>query len=450
ILVNKYNFIDDNDIIDGQTHSFHEPSHGTAILSVIGGFKRDELIGPAFGAGYLLAKTEKIWEEDTTEERFWVEAAEWADSLGTDIITSSVGYCDWYTYDDLDGRTAPITVAANIAVSRGIAVFNSAGNERTCSDPNDCFYYITPPADGFGVMAIGAVDSLGEVFAYSSSGPTRDGRIKPELAAMGVDVYAAYFTGGYSRQTGASMAAPLAAGAAALILQANPDWSPLDLREAMLQSGDRYNNPDNLYGYGLPNSFRAARLFRIEPIARVVLEVGEYLILPINISMPPWPLADIISLTLTGENLPDSSVLDDTQLFNGYAELLYWGWPEDVGTFNIRLIAEAELVDIGTLADTAEFQLRVLERSEIAVGPNPFSDSVTIFIKANAGEPADISIHAINGEKVWDNFSDTYNSEKGTVVWDGTNNRGHEVAPGVYYIIVRTLWSTEKFKVFKR
>jgi len=437
---NTYNFVDDNEDVSTTT------DHGTSVLSIVGGFAPGELIGPAFGAEYILAKTENIYGEDTTEERFWIEAAEWADSLGATIISSSLGYPDWYTYEDLDGRTAPITVAADIAVSRGIAVFNSAGNERQRE-----FYYITPPADGFGVMAIGSVDSLGQLALSSSAGPTYDGRLKPEVVARGVGVYSANYLGGYRTRFGTSAAAPLAAGAAALILEANRNWTPMQLREAMMRSGDRHENPDNLYGHGLFDTFNAAELFKIAPIEPITIRVTEYVLVPIIISKPNWSLDEIDTLTLTAENLPDSAVLITTQLYNGYSEIVYWGWPQDLGSHPVRLILTADIVDVGILADTAEFVLRVVENVEIAAGPNPFSDSLTIFIHpVMAGEPTDISVHTINGEKVWDAFSDTYNSKNGTVVWDGTNNQGREVAPGVYYIVVRTLWSVETFKVFKK
>ena len=432
----KYNFIDDNEDVSGT------PDHGTSVLSLAGGFERGQIIGPAFGAEFLLAKTEKLYEEDTTEERFWIEAAEWADSLGATILSSSLGYMDWYEYEDLDGLTAPITVAADIAVSRGIAVFNSAGNQR-----QDDFYYITPPADGFGVMAIGSVDSLGVLAGSSSAGPTYDGRLKPEIVAQGVNAYSADYQGGYRRRTVTSAAAPQAAGAAALILEANPDWTPMQLREAMMRSGSRHANPDNLYGHGLLNAFRAAELLRIAPIPQVTVRVTDYVIISIEISSPD----EVNSLTLTAENLPDSAVLNTGLLPNGYSEIVYWGWPQDVGSYTVRLILSADVVDVGVMADTTEFVLRVVEKTDVAAGPNPFSDSLTIFVDATlVGEPTDISVHTINGEKVWDAFSDTYNSVNGTVVWHGTNNQGREVAPGVYYIVVRTLWSVETLKVFKK
>ncbi|MBN2227745.1 MAG: S8 family peptidase [candidate division Zixibacteria bacterium] len=435
-----YNFIDDNEDVS------ETPDHGTSVLSLAGGFERGQIIGPAFGADFILARTEKLYEEDTTEERFWIEAAEWADSLGATIISSSLGYLDWYEYEDLDGMTAPITVAADIAVSRGIAVFNSAGNQR-CPNPQNCFYYVTPPADGFGVMAIGSVDSLGVLAGTSSAGPTYDGRLKPEIVTQGVNTYAADYQGGYRRRNGTSSAAPQAAGAAALILEANPDWTPTQLREAMMRSGNRHDNPDNLYGHGLLNAFKAAELLRIAPIPMATVRVTDFILIPIEISRPE----EVNYLLLTAQNLPDSAVLNTAQLMNGYSEIVYWGWPQDVGSRTVRLILTADVVDVGLLADTAEFVFRVVEKTDIAAGPNPFTDSLTIFIDTTmAGAPTDISVHAINGEKVWDAFTDTYNSVDGTVVWYGTNNQGREVASGVYYIVVRTVWSVETVKVFKK
>ncbi|MCX6826933.1 MAG: S8 family serine peptidase [candidate division Zixibacteria bacterium] len=439
-LVAKYDFINKDTSVGDTTHPSSEPSHGTTTLSVLGGFVPNTLIGAAYDADFAVAKTERTWEEVPAEEDDWAAAAEWADSLGAEIISSSLGYSLWYTsYEDLDGQTAVVTLAAEIAVSRGIAVFNSAGNER-----QHLFHYITPPADGASVIAMGAVDDEGMITAFSSAGPTYDGRIKPDLVAMGTGVCGANYPSGFScSHSGTSFAAPLGAGAGALLLQAHPDWSPLQLKDAMLRSADRYNNPDNLYGYGLFDTYKAADFPLITPIDPIYLVVCDSLNLTITVSGMGIEVPNI-----TAVNLPASAIFiaDNSKRT---ADLRYLAKIEDVGLWEPLFIA-----DFGTLADTFHLQLTIATRPQdgghITVGPNPFSDSLTIFLGSNAGRPTEISIHTANGEKVWDNFTDNYNSARATVTWRGINNSGEKVASGVYFVVVKTERVQTKIKVFKK
>jgi serine protease AprX len=233
-------------------------SHGTMVLSVLAGYSPGNLIGPAYAGEYILAKTEDTGSEKPIEEDYWIAAAEWADSLGADIISSSLGYNDWYEYRNMDGHTAPITRAADLAVKKGILVVVAAGNEG-----NGYWKYILAPADGDSVIAVGAVQGTGTIASFSSQGPTFDGRIKPDIVAMGVGVSCIAVPpnlgvgSNYSSMSGTSAATPLAAGAAALILSAHPDLTPMQVREALLKTADRAQNPDNTYGYGLIDAFAA-------------------------------------------------------------------------------------------------------------------------------------------------------------------------------------------------
>jgi subtilisin family serine protease len=254
-VVAEWDFINDDGVTSnepGDDEAQH--NHGTYVLSLIGGWDPGHLIGPAYGASYALGKTEIVGSEISIEEDYWVEGAEWADSLGADIISSSLGYKDWYTYEDLDGNTATTTIAADLAVGNGIAVLTSAGNEG-----NDPWYYVLAPADGDSVMAIGAVDSLGVIADFSSHGPTYDGRTKPDVCAMGIaDLVALpWDPTGYGRGGGTSFSCPLVGGVAALLLEAHPDWGPLELREALRTTATRAGAPDNDYGWGIVQSWAA-------------------------------------------------------------------------------------------------------------------------------------------------------------------------------------------------
>ncbi|MGB2770107.1 MAG: S8 family serine peptidase, partial [Candidatus Zixiibacteriota bacterium] len=250
-LVDTHDFINgDDDVWDADTG---QGAHGTSVLSVVGGFAEETLIGSAFGAQFALAKTEIQLEEIQIEEDYWVAGLEWGEALGTDIISSSLGYTKWYTYQDMDGNTALCTRAADLAVSRGVVVVNAVGNER-----DDLWHHMIAPADGDSVIAVGAVDSEGTLVYFSSAGPTYDGRIKPDVMAMGVGVYGATIHGYDGNLRGTSFATPLVAGVCALLLEAHPDWTPVQVAEALRTTASRADNPDTLYGWGIVNAAKAS------------------------------------------------------------------------------------------------------------------------------------------------------------------------------------------------
>jgi serine protease AprX len=238
--------------------------HGTLVLSVLAGHAPGELVGPAPEAEFLLGKTEDIGREVPVEEDAWIAAVEWAEERGADILVSSLTYVAWYRPQDRDGRIAIITRAANVAFERGLLIVNSIGNygpkERTLS----------PPSDAPGVIAVGSVDWNGEISAFSSLGPTWDGRVKPDLVAMGsgTRVVAPGTRDGYASGSGTSFSNPLVAGCAAIVLSAHPDWGPEAVREALTMSADRASRPDPRYGWGVPNARDAVHYPAIEGIVR--------------------------------------------------------------------------------------------------------------------------------------------------------------------------------------
>ena len=245
-VVATYDFINnDSNVVD---QPGVQRTHGTQVLSVLCGFEEGSLIGPAFGAEVVLAKTEIVSQEIQAEEDNWVAAAEWMESLGVDIISSSVGYIDWYDTTQLDGNTAAITRAADIAASLGVIVVNAAGNEG-----NTSWRKVIPPADGDSVIAVGAVDSDGNIADFSSRGPTADGRIKPDFCAPGVMVYTANWAGGYGFSGGTSFATPLMAGGVALLLEGHPEWTYGDILGALRTSASRSFLPNYTYGWGIPD-----------------------------------------------------------------------------------------------------------------------------------------------------------------------------------------------------
>ncbi len=261
-----YDFVNGDTIVANAPDHLGAGFHGTLTLSLIAGYDPGFLVSPAFESKYILAKTENTQSETTLEEDNWVAAAEWADSLGADIITSSLGYLNFdppdtsLTWESMDGNTALITRAADIAVSKGIIVVISSGNDGFNAAHNT----LNAPADGDSVITVGAVNSNGLRADYSSVGPTFDGRIKPDVMALGTFNYTARpgpgNTGYTSSSFGTSLACPMVAGVCALILSANQDLSPIQVRDILRSTADSSSAPNGLRGWGIINALDAVNI----------------------------------------------------------------------------------------------------------------------------------------------------------------------------------------------
>ena len=264
-IIAAYDFVNHDPNV-GNEGDMGEGSHGTATLSIIGGFKEGELIGPAYGSDFILAKTENTDSETPIEEDNWVAGLEWADSIGVDVTSTSLGYLDYdppftsYTWEDMDGNTTIITKAADLAAGLGIVVVNSAGNSGNNSSHNT----LGAPADGDSVFTIGAVTSSGIRSSFSSVGPTTDGRTKPDLMAMGSNVYhAGSFGNSYYGGSGTSFSCPLVAGVCALILDANPSLTPMEVLQLLRSTATQSSNPNNQYGWGIINALNVINLISV-------------------------------------------------------------------------------------------------------------------------------------------------------------------------------------------
>lgn len=272
LIIAERDFINGDDVVFDQANQPHtgderggsQNVHGAQVLSLLAANHPGRLVGVAPEAEYILAKTEDLASEMPIEEDRWVAGLEWADSLGADIVNSSLGYTTWddgsgYTFSDLDGATALTSVAAALAVRKGIIVVEAAGNQANNSE----WPYIIAPADAPGVIAVGAVDRRQEIAFFSSRGPTADGRIKPDVVAPGVRVVVADIRGGdYMRSSGTSFAAPLVSGVCALLLQVNPNWGSEEMLESLKKSAKDLGiaGADTVYGWGLVQAFDASQL----------------------------------------------------------------------------------------------------------------------------------------------------------------------------------------------
>lgn len=249
------------DYVTNGLNPFQYSTHGTGALSTIVGEAGADFAGMAPEASVLLLVTEDVSSEYRIEEYNWLFGAEYADSLGIDILSTSLGYVDFddpsmdYTAADLDGATATITRASEIAFQKGMLVVTSAGNSG-----NDPWMLVTTPADGPNVLAVGAVDDQRLYASFSSVGPTSDGRIKPDVVAMGSST--SLFRGDFTTSSGTSFSGPQVAGLAAGLWEANPDWTNEQLLNAIRQRGSIAQQPNNQIGYGIPH-FEASRVLEI-------------------------------------------------------------------------------------------------------------------------------------------------------------------------------------------
>jgi serine protease AprX len=251
------------DFVHNQENVYDDGGHGTNTFSCMAGNIPGQMLGTAPDANYFLLETEDNGAEWVMEEYNWAAAAEWADSAGADIFTTSLGYTTFdyhrgdHSYNDLTGNKTVMTRAGNIAFSKGILVINSAGNEGKSG-----WHYISVPADGDSIMAIGAVDSSRTIADFSGRGPTKSGHIKPDICAQGVKsaVIATDGTVGFSG--GTSFSCPTLAGSAASLWGAFPEKSAREIFDAIVISADRFWTPDNDYGYGIPNFYTAYLLLK--------------------------------------------------------------------------------------------------------------------------------------------------------------------------------------------
>ncbi|MCY1056653.1 S8 family serine peptidase [Nannocystis sp. SCPEA4] len=251
-------FVQGDDVVaDEPGDDEGQDRHGTIVLSLLAGDDGEQFSGVAPGVSVLLAKTERIGEEMPYEEDLYVAGLEWLEGMGADMFTASLGYYEWYTWEQLDGKTAVVSQAAAVALANGLIMFTANGNEGP--EPGT----LIAPADVDGIIALGATNLDGVIADFSSRGPTFDGRTKPDLLAPGKDVWVAQpgTVGEYQQANGTSLATPLAAGVGALLLEAYPDLTPTKMLELLRATAANPDAPDNEGGWGMIDGLAAAGLY---------------------------------------------------------------------------------------------------------------------------------------------------------------------------------------------
>jgi subtilisin family serine protease len=434
--------------------------HGTGTWSVLGGYAPNQLIGPAYNASFLLAKTEYVPTETPVEEDNWLAAVEWADSLGADVISSSLAYFTFdnpafsHTYAQMDGKTTVVSKAAALAARRGIVVANAMANSGPAVGS------LQAPADADSILSVGAVDASDAIASFSSRGPTSDGRGKPEVVAQGVFTTwaVASTTNGYAGVSGTSLATPLIGGAAAQIREAHPEWTVQQIRYALKFSADKASTPDSTtYGWGRPNVVTA---IYGTPLGGPVYPKPFSLLIPANaatVTFPPYifrwqrspdPNGDPVTYRLqirhavSDSLIFDASTTDTSMTFPGYlGPSTTYRWYVSASDPGSHARESRDRYTFVTGATTS------VDITPPAMGvvlypnrPNPVQSSTLIPFAIGANSPAGVAqvslrIFDASGRLVRTLLDGDVEAIPTVRLprWDGRDEKGHRVGSGIYY-----------------
>lgn len=444
-VIAEYDFINHDSVTANQPGDPKgQDDHGTLVFSVVGGFKDSTFIGASFNSSFLLAKTENIASESHIEEDNYAAALIWMEGLGVQITSSSLGYNIFddttysYTYQDMNGNTTIVAKACKLAFHRGVVTITAAGNEG-----DQPWMYIDTPADEDSILAIGAADDQNNVAAFSSIGPTSDGRIKPEVVALGVNVAGAVSgsVSGYEYDSGTSLSAPIACGVAALLLSAYPHLTNRQVRDIFLETSDNTATPNNSRGYGLISAAKALSF----PNLQFLASTNSYMLnkifmgnsinpssvkihyIPLNdkqvdtsmvysglhkynFIFPPLTINEELDFYFTYNDSSGHSYRDPANA-SQYYKYLY-------GTLNVAL----------NLPLNSPFDYGILSQNY----PNPFNSSTTIKFKSVGNQSGELDIFNILGQKVKTFFIPNTATGDNIIEWNGKGISGITLPSGVY------------------
>ncbi len=480
-IVGEHDFIQNDSITENQAGDAEaQDNHGTSTLSVLGGYAPGNLVGVAYGSDFMLAKTEYVpvsdykWEEDN-----WVEGIEWMEARGVDVVSSSVGYdvfvdssgavdsseSYFWSRGDFNGKKSIASSAATRAAELGVVVAQAAGNE---GNGNGVIGTLIAPADADSVITVGAVDLTGQLASFSSSGPTSDGRIKPDLVAMGEGDYVAVVPGPdtYAYESGTSFSTPITAGIAALILSVRPDFTPLQVISLLKNTAVEYpdqthasNYPNNYYGWGIVNAWNAIKGLGLvssnnfsdwQKNSSLNLAVRAFSTSGINLNLSKG-FYSTDGLTYT------SAAVSPTDTMNQYAIVVP---PSAFSTSHIYFYFS--LVDSGGRQIAVPFYGSrkpfdagwVFEPSQIngsflLLGnyPNPFNSRTHVAIVLKSMEAVNVDVYDVLGRRVKTIFGGSLSSGYHEFVWNGTSNSSQEVSSGAYFIRINVGGEVKMSKV---
>lgn len=445
-VLGAWDFVNNDAIVDNEPGDpASSRSHGTMTLSTVAAWMPGQLVAPASGVSVLLAKTEDVSQEVPIEEDFWVAGLEWAEANGADIISSSLAYIDWYVYADLDGNTCVTTVAADMAAARGLVVVNSAGNDRTATG------HILAPADGDSVISAGAVDANGVVTWFSSPGPTFDGRIKPDVAALGLGNRVAdpNLDNGYLNASGTSFSCPLTSAVAALMLERVPDLSPYEVAEALRQTASHPQAPDNDTGWGIIDAYAAATwfgpVFEHTPLSDPQMVAGPYAVqagitarlglagipqLAYRLNGGAWQIGPMIPLgppDLFAGTLPAVAAGQSLEYYLSAAdsEGHVSAWPPGGAAAPFAFVVASGTSPAG---DIPARGVAWLEPN----APNPFNPRTELRFGLAAAGPVRLEVFDARGWRVRALLDAGLGAGDHVATWDGRDDRGLAAPSGTY------------------
>ena len=443
----EYDYVNNDEETANETGDpFGQDGHGTSVFSLGAGYEEGELIGPAYGASFFLAKTEDISSETRVEEDNFAAAVEDFEAMGADIITASLGYSEFdleeesYTYEDMNGNTTLVAQAYNTAFDLGVVTVNAAGNEG-----NNEWHYIISPADAFNVIAVGNITSSETLHYSSSRGPTSDGRIKPEVTAMGTNNYHAVSGGGFSSAGyGTSFAAPMVAGMIGQLLSAYPYLNNRQVRSIVLHSGDNFENPNNDIGYGKMSIKNAVNFPNIREEQNNSYSINKMFVdkgisssndfkIYFKINDDDWISNDFVyagdSIVYSCE-LPAANENDVVTFYYTYRDSVNTLVREPLDKNYAASISES-IVDYVT--DIVEFPDELVKDYKLYQNyPNPFNPGTVIEFESPSNEFAKVIVYNILGQKIRELFAGRVIQGLTRFTWDGTNDKGELVTSGTY------------------
>ncbi len=450
-IIAQRDFVDHKTSVIPNNPNSEFGGHGVNTLSTLAGYRPGQIIGPAYGASFILARTENDSSETPFEEDNWAAAIEWAESLGVQVTSTSLGYLTFdspytsLTWQDMNGRNSVISRAAVMAARRGVIVVNSAGNEYLPVPPAQ--NSLIAPADADSILTAGAVSPGGVRTGFSSCGPTTDGRIKPDVMAVGSLVYAASNIDptGYFYVQGTSFSCPLTAGVAALVLRAHPEATAMQIIKAIKTTANRAvgqtTRPDNLDGWGIIDAMAAINYLGSgsHPVPPVALGMSERSATGFTANWTTVSGAMSYSLDVAADSAFSSLVQAYNHLNVDYDVTSYAVMNLTPGTlyyYRVRAVGtggtsgNSNIAAASTLPTAA--QAFTLSRNY----PNPFNPGTRIEFQVPEQSRVQLSVFDILGRPVKTLVDAVFPASVGTpyfVLWDGTDNSGTGVASGVYF-----------------
>lgn len=484
-IVGEHDFIQHDSITENQPgDASDQDSHGTSTLSVLGGYAPGKLIGVANGADFMLAKTEYVPVTDYKwEESNWVEGLEWMESRGVDVVSSSVAYSIfvdssgqvdsaqsyYWSRGDFNGKTAISSIAASHAARLGVIVVQAMGNE---GNGNGTVGTMLVPADADSIISVGAVDENGDIASFSSTGPTNDGRIKPDLVADGVNDYVATVPGPdtYAYESGTSFSTPITAGIAALILSVRPDYTPMQVIDLLEQtairsqtfSGDSLTStyPNNFYGWGIVNAWNAIKKIGfVGSNSFTFWEQGSAL----DLAVKAFSTAGV-DLALSrgyfstdGINYKSVPIFQTDTLYQVAFSAPQPSTPTSHVYFYFDLVdSSGRHLDVPYDGAQSAFDITGWMVSPESISgkfllfdnyPNPFSSTTNIGLMLKEASSVKIEVYDILGRKIKTIFDGSLPSGYQQFAWNGSTNHGRAASSGVYLVTIDVDGSVKTQKV---